>query len=134
MAFLACENLNITSPEGIKIIGSSAFTRCGFTTVTIPNSVTTIEDSAFVNNKNLTDVHISSTCGIGNNAFGYCKSLVNVYCSTTQPPYSYKQGKNFFSEVSADLKIYVPTESVSAYKTAAGWKNLASIIYGYDFE
>ena len=133
MAFLACENLNITLPEGIKIIGSSAFTSCGFTTVTIPNSVTTIDAAAFVNNKNLTDVHISSTCGIGNNAFGYCKSLVNVYCSTTQPPYSYMHGKNFFSEVSADLKIYVPTESVDTYKTANVWKDYADKIVGYDF-
>ena len=133
MAFFACENLNITLPEGIKIIGPAAFTRCGFTTITIPNSVTTIENSAFVNNKNLTDVHISSTCGIGNNAFGYCEALVNVYCSTTQPPYSYWQGKNFFYEVSADLKIYVPTESVDTYKTANVWKDYADKIVGYDF-
>jgi hypothetical protein len=29
--------------------------------------------------------------------------------------------------------IYVPTESVEAYKTASYWRNYASCIVGYDF-
>jgi hypothetical protein len=31
-------------------------------------------------------------------------------------------------------KIYVPTESVDAYKTADGWSKHADAIVGYDFD
>ena len=30
-------------------------------------------------------------------------------------------------------KIYVPSNSVSAYKSASGWSDYASAIVGYDF-
>ena len=33
----------------------------------------------------------------------------------------------------SDLKIYVPTASVDAYKAAAYWRDYASSIVGYDF-
>lgn len=33
----------------------------------------------------------------------------------------------------AGLKIYVPMESVDAYKTAEGWSEYADRIAGYDF-
>lgn len=31
------------------------------------------------------------------------------------------------------LKIYVPTQSVAAYKSASGWSDYSSYIVGYDF-
>ena len=33
----------------------------------------------------------------------------------------------------SDRKIYVPTESVDAYKAAPYWSDYASAIEGYDF-
>ena len=35
---------------------------------------------------------------------------------------------------SMNLEIYVPTESVDAYKRAPGWYTYANQIVGYDFE
>ena len=39
----------------------------------------------------------------------------------------------FYSNASG-RKIYVPTESVSVYKSASGWKDYAYSIVGYDFD
>jgi hypothetical protein len=39
-----------------------------------------------------------------------------------------------FSGYASDIKIYVPTESVDAYKRAKYWSDWASAIVGYDFE
>ena len=38
-----------------------------------------------------------------------------------------------FSWNASGRKIYVPTASVSAYKSAKYWNGFASIIVGYDF-
>ena len=38
-----------------------------------------------------------------------------------------------FKNNASGRKIYVPAESVDAYKTASGWSNYASAIVGYDF-
>lgn len=39
-----------------------------------------------------------------------------------------------FDNNASGCKIYVPTESVEAYKTAKYWNSYASSIVGYDFE
>ena len=68
---------------------------------------------------------------IGNNAFNNCKALEKVYCKPTTPPTL----DNYppFDGTSSKLKIYVPRESVEAYKADANWSQYASKIEGYDF-
>ena len=39
-----------------------------------------------------------------------------------------------FSKHSQDRKIYVPSASLEAYKTAEGWSEYADAIVGYDYE
>ena len=39
-----------------------------------------------------------------------------------------------FSDNASGRKIYVPNESVEAYKAAYGWRDYADDIVGYDFE
>jgi hypothetical protein len=39
-----------------------------------------------------------------------------------------------FDNNGSDRKIYVPMESVNAYKSATHWSNYADAIVGYDFE
>ena len=62
--------------------------------------------------------------------YRYCRNLTSVYCKATTPPAL--GGTDVFDYNGSGRRIYVPTESVSAYKSA--WSGYASTIIGYDFE
>ena len=133
-AFSGCSSLvSITIFNGVKLIGRSAFERCSsLTSITIPDSVTSIGRDAFCGCSCLTSITIpDSVTSIGENAFYDCRSLTSVYCKPTTPPIG---GDAMFNNNAAGRKIYVPTESVDAYKTANYWEDYASDIVGYDFE
>ena len=132
-AFFGCTSLtSVAIPDSVTTIGESAFCDCdSLTSVTIPDSVTTIGESAFRDCDSLTSVNIpDSVTEIGYNAFYDCDSLTSVYCKATTPP---SLGNSVFNNNGIGRKIYVPTESVQAYKSATNWSQYASIIYGYDF-
>ena len=65
---------------------------------------------------------------IGTNAFYDCSSLTYVYCRPATPP---SLGLIVFSTLVTT--IYVPRESVEAYRTAEGWSNYADRMVGYNF-
>ena len=98
--------VNLTSidiPETVTELGQVCFSGCGFETFTIPSQITTL----------------------GTYCFRKCLSLATVYCEPTTPP---TIGNNIFYNCTALAHIYVPSESVEAYKQASGWSNYASII------
>ena len=133
-AFSWCKNLkSITIPNSVTTIGNSAFWDCeNLTSITIPNSVTEIGEDAFRFCYNLTSITIpNSVIEIGDAAFRSCENLAEVYCKATTPPYLLDRA---FEYNASGRKIYVPRESVEAYKSADGWKKYASAIVGYDFE
>lgn len=74
-------------PQGIKSIGSYAFSQCNnLTSVTIPDSVTSIGDYAFEDSESLTTINIpASVTHIGKNPFCYCKKLSNFGVSANHP-------------------------------------------------
>ncbi len=125
------ELTDITIPSDITEIKSYAFYACySLTSVVIPDSVTSIGDSAFWGCCSLTSVTIPDrVTSIGNEVFFRCYSLTEVYCKPTTPPTILNKT---FEDVSG-YKIYVPTASVEAYKSADGWKDYADYIEGYDF-
>ena len=132
-AFYDCDSLtSVTIPDSVTTIGVQAFGNCSsLTSATIGDSVTTIGEHAFSWCKGLTSVTIGdSVTTIGNYAFYYCSSLISVYCKTTTPPAG---GSNMFYGNATSRKIYVPMESVEAYKSASGWSSYKSYIVGYDF-
>lgn len=99
--------------------------------IIIPNSVTEIGSSAFSNCRSLTSFTIpDSVTEIGFWAFEDCISLISVYCKPIIPPggHSYMFDNNAYGR-----KIYVPTTSVEAYKSAYGWRDYIDDIVGYDF-
>ena len=63
-------------------------------------------------------------------AFGGCSSLTSVYCKAITPPAG---GDFMFYDNASGCKIYVPMESVNAYKSAEGWSDYADAIVGYNF-
>ena len=121
-----------TIPDSVTEIGNYTFYYCeSLTSVTIGNSVTSIGWNAFSYCTSLTSVTIpDSVTKIGQDAFWHCDSLKSVYCKPTTPP----TGDNYmFDDNGSRRKIYVPMESVEAYKSAEYWSNYADYIVGYDF-
>ena len=108
-----------------------SFARAGLTTYTIPNGVTSIGEDAFYYCSSLTSITLpDSVTSIGVYAFYGCSSLTTVYSKNPTPPTCGDYSTPFHDGPNLE-KIYVPTESVYAYKTA--WSHEASIIEGYDF-
>ena len=132
-AFEGCTNLtSIVIPNSVASIEGWAFCGCkNLTSIIIPNSVTKIGEGAFLGCTNLTSITIpNSVRQIGDNAFYYCENLKEVYCKATTPPSLLYRP---FDANASGRKIYVPRESVEAYKSADGWSLYASDIVGYDF-
>lgn len=96
-----CKNTII--PSTVTTIGNRAFFGNSLTSITIPSSVTTIDSYAFSN----------------------CENLESVTVSATTPP---TLGSNAFRNASANIKIYVPSESVNTYKAASGWSTYTDYI------
>ena len=127
-AFWGCSALpSVTIPNGVTSIGIKAFFCCyGLTSVTIPNSVTSIGEMAFLYCSGLTTVTIGSGIeSIGPQAFADYKKLTNVYCYAINVPITDTDA--FKSSSIEDATLYVPAESVDAYKDAEPWKNFGTI-------
>ena len=122
---------------GTRFIGNVAFSYCtSLKSVTIPDSVTEIGNAAFFQCTSLTSVTIpDSVTSIGGRAFYYCRSLASVYCKPTTPPAATASSdwEAFYDNSWQGRRIFVPRNSVDAYKAANGWKDYASDIEGYDF-
>ena len=132
-AFAWCKSLtSVTIGDSVTTIGDDTFWNCrSLTSITIPDSVTSIGQSAFNGCSSLISINIpDSVTTIGNFAFDGCSSLTSVYCKAVTPPAG---GINMFYSIASSGKIYVPTESVEAYKNADGWSVYAEDIVGYDF-
>ena len=131
-AFQNCTSLtSVTIGNSVTKIGFAAFRDCtSLTSVVIPDSVTSIGDEAFWYCTSLTSVTIGNSVTSIGKAFYVCDSLKEVYCKPTTPP----AGDSYmFNNNASGLKIYVPTASVNAYKSAEYWKDYSSSIVGYDF-
>ena len=128
--FLICSGLkSITIPDSVTSIGDFAFNGCsGLKSVTIPDSVTSIGDYAFAVCTSLTSVTIgNSVTSIGINAFNGCNNLTSVYCKSTTPP---SADYEIFGTNESIKKIYVPINSLDAYKSATNWSQYADIMVG----
>lgn len=133
-AFTNCSRLkSIDIPNSVTSIRDSAFSGCtSLISVPIPDGVTSIEGSAFYGCSSLPSITIpDSVAEIGMWAFAFCSNLASVYCKPTTPP---SGGYNMFYNNALGRTIYVPYQSLDAYKTANYWSEYAAVIVGYDFE
>lgn len=99
----------------------------GICDLVLPNSLTTIEQSAFNSCQGLYEITIpASVTSIGNDAFRYNYGLLAYHFLSTTPPTL--DNSTVFGGINASSKIYVPSASVNAYKTATNWSTYASYI------
>lgn len=126
--FEDCDNLrNVSLPNSITDIPDSIFNDCSsLTNIIIPNSVTRIGSSAFYY-CNLSSINIpSGVTFIGDEAFARNSGMTSVTVNAITPP---TLGSKAF-DYTNNCPIYVPCESVEAYKAASDWRSYASRIHG----
>lgn len=103
------------------------------TNLVIPNDVTSIKNYTFNACTSITSAVIpDSVTSIGDKGFYNCRNLASVYCKAITPP---TLGNNSVFDGNASGRIiYVPEESIEAYKAAQYWSEYADNIEGYNFE
>lgn len=125
-AFCECSNLaSVVIPNSVAGIGDAAFARCTrLASIVIPNSITSIEAYTFQTCTGLVSVDIPySVTSIGKSAFTSCNSLKKLVCHATTPPVFDDEFWGAFVGVDKnECTLYVPQESLDAYKSAAQWK------------
>ena len=127
-AFDNCSGLTAVDfgyPLSAVTIGSLAFRRCSsLREINIPNVVTSIGSDAFQYCTSMTAATIGSgVTSIGSNAFYGDSALTKVKVYAVTPP---TLGGNAFYNTN-NCPIYVPSESVAAYKSS--WSTYESRIY-----
>lgn len=123
-AFLCCDKLkSVSIGNGITAIEEGTFYDCyRLSELHISKNVTMIGPYAFANCRSLTSLTIpSSVNSIAEGAFWGCTATSQVYIAATTPP---TLASDAFKNCDSDLKIYVPSESLNAYKAAEYWKDL----------
>ncbi len=130
-AFYGCSSLtSITIPESVTSIKESTFVGCsGLTSILIPNSVTSIGFFAFGDCTSLTSINIpSSVTSIGNYTFQGCTGLTSFTVDWASPlaiPNEVFSGINL-----ANVILYVPVGTQSAYLAAPVWQNFGTVTLG----
>lgn len=151
-AFRGCEKLGtVTIPNNVTSIGTYAFANCTYlSSVTLSNNVSVIEpytfqnceclgsinisdrvksigSSAFYNNFDLDEVIIGSGMeSIGAAVFFNCSGIGSITCKAINPPKI--EASTTFNKVNRSIPVYVPTNSVEAYKVASYWKEFTNIL------
>ena len=129
-AFAKCtEVTSVTIDAPITSIGSYAFFECtGLTSVTIGDDVTTIDgDGVFYKCSGMKTITIGKNVKkIGSAFLDNCTSLTSITCKAVTPP----DGGGYFTEVDRSIPLYVPFESVKAYRNSSSRWNEFNTYYG----
>jgi len=127
-AFYGCTKLkDVYFPKSIVSIGKNGFRNCNiYSPVILPDTITTIGETAFASSTACTTIVFGKNITyISVNAFQDNYELINFTILTKIPPtieYPLFVNNNY------NLKIYVPAESVDAYKAATNWSLYANKI------
>ena len=92
----------------------------------LPSTIERIDKETLYSTNNMNSVTIGTgVTSIGVNALSDCKGLTSVTIQATTPP---TLGANALARNSTNFVIYVPAESVEAYKAATNWSSLSDKI------
>lgn len=114
----------------VTTVGRSAFdfynNNTMLTSVTISDSVTELGTYAFYHCSGLTSIVVpSSVVNLNSQTFNGCSSLQSITFESLTPPGV--TSTNFLYDTN-NCPIYVPAQSVEAYKGASGWSTYADRI------
>ena len=134
-AFMYCPNLmHIDLPTSIKSIGKGAFHNCRYlSSITLNEGLESIEQQAFWGCPTLKEVSLPSTLkSLKQKVFLDSKALSKVICKALVPPSVEKDlltgTDNYNASIIPNATLYVPAESLEAYKIAAAWKEFGQIL------
>lgn len=132
---IGCGLTSYTVPDRITVIGPAVFGNCtDIKSITFSGNGLNIGSQAFFGCTALTSITFSDkTEGIviiGSQPFYGCENLTAIYCKAVIPPYFFSIFAPFDD---TDANIYVPEQSVGAYKSAQGWALYADRIVGYNY-
>ena len=125
-AFYSCHNAtSLHLGSGLKSIGDYAFNGCSMlTSVVIPDNVESIGYYAFMFCRSIS--YISIGTGVrssSDNCFYFCSDIKTVICKLTEVPDSW-----WFDRDYPDATLYVPAESLDAYKEHYMWNIFGTIL------
>jgi len=127
-AFEDCRSLSSVTFAGTSIqrIGSWAFYNAHqLTSLTLPQGVEEIGDGAFYGCTYLKNLQApSSVRKMGDNCFALCNKLEAITITAAAPPTI--EARTFY-DVERAIPVYVPMNSLTAYKTADIWKDFTNI-------
>ena len=132
-SFPAAKATEYVIPETVDTVGSCAFANVAITSVTFPDNLVYIAQNAFRNTK-LSKLNFpASITAIEMNAFDLCVGITEVTCRATTPPIMSDGQEEYMTSVFcrvplADATLYIPAESLEAYKSANQWKDFGQIL------
>jgi len=120
------KDTSYTIPNSVTSIGDDAFANCGkLASVKFGSGVTTIGEFAFAFCHSLKSVTIpDNVTRIGWGAFAH-SGLTSVTSLNPVPPETI--GKSPFLDIDKNACLYVPEESIGAYRAADHWKDFECI-------
>ncbi|MCQ2053311.1 MAG: leucine-rich repeat domain-containing protein [archaeon] len=104
--------------DGINYIITSNATVAVTTKIPLYSGHIVIPASVTINSRTY------SVTELGDKAFSGCMDITSITCYATVPPLC---GAQCFSLVDKSISVYVPKESVAAYKQAEKWKEFTNI-------
>ena len=128
-SFIQCEGLtSLTMGDEVKRIGDQAFLGCKQLAVAITgNGVRTIGEKAFNGCSKLTDFTFgSSVDSVGMYSFASSNALTKITSRAITPPYL-RGTTSFNDKVYKNATVYVPRQSLGAYKEALVWKRFTHL-------
>lgn len=119
---------DIVIPEGVGAIRKDAFYKCYWmSSIKLPNSLTVIQDNAFYRCLGLTSIIIPENVNtIHDYAFYDCEGLQSITVNF-KAPIELDGGHQFDNDTYQRATLYVPQGSLTAFQSAPGWSNFATI-------
>ena len=131
MSLKAIYSPNATADNRCLIVDGAliAFARSGLNSYEFPEGIESIECDLSMNAYSLKSLTLPSTLqSLKSGWMNTYDNLIDIYCKALVPPTA--TYSMFFRNIK---NIYVPRESVDAYKTSPTWSKYADYIEGYDF-